>query len=51
MKKYEKPQIDICHIEVSESMLDLSLNNEEGNGIQRSKERGSDFEESSENIW
>lgn len=37
MKQYEKPQTDICHIHVACSMLDLSIHNEEGNGIQRAK--------------
>lgn len=38
MKKYNKPQIDICHITAAESMLDLSIHNEEGSGIQRAKQ-------------
>lgn len=38
MKKYEKPQIEICHVAAASTMLNLSVHNEEGNGIQRSKE-------------
>lgn len=37
MKQYEKPQSKVCHIDIEATMLDLSIHNEEGNGIQRSK--------------
>lgn len=37
MKQYEKPQTDISHIRIESSMLDLSVHNEEGSGIQRAK--------------
>lgn len=37
MKKYEKPQIEICHVAAASTMLNLSVHNEEGNGIQRVK--------------
>lgn len=51
MKKYEKPQIDVCQIAAVDTILlnssPLPVNNEEGSGIQRAKQF-SDFEDDEE---
>ena len=58
MKKYIKPVSIVLPVDVDADLLELSLNNEEGNGIQRAKGRYDDFDydeemdyDTEEDLW
>lgn len=51
MKKYIEPVIKVIEVENSELICQSPLNNEEGNGVQLSKELFIDDEGDDEDLW